>query len=200
MSISQKIGIWLYRNIDKGFIYQILKDLHKNIRYIFYIFLPTSSFLIMNFLANTIDITKYEEKNIIFALFVVFCIKITIAGVTSILSLFWTYESLFNINIEQKIKEQKEKKRFIKKNKLQWWRLRNMHILVRFLIYLLVSYITIIYIKIIAFASFIENSTGINLFANNFELLMKYTTVSLILIVLVVEFLVRKNIKKRLVK
>ena len=30
MSISQKIGIWLYRNIDKGFIYQILKDLHKN--------------------------------------------------------------------------------------------------------------------------------------------------------------------------
>jgi polyferredoxin len=154
----------------------------------------------MNFLANTIDITKYEEKNIIFALFVVFCIKITIAGVTSILSLFWTYESLFNINIEQKIKEQKEKKRFIKKNKLQWWRLRNMHILVRFLIYLLVSYITIIYIKIIAFASFIENSTGINLFANNFELLMKYTTVSLILIVLITEFLVRKNIKKRLVK
>ena len=50
------------QNIDKGFIYHILKDLDKNIRYIFYIFLPTASFLIMNFLANTVDI-RLNEKN-----------------------------------------------------------------------------------------------------------------------------------------
>lgn len=134
MNILQHIALKWYKTIDgaNGTLYNMLKELHISIRVIFYISLPL--IILFSFKAGeqVLPLNGFEALyNIIGYL--------TAFGA----SLVFTYESIYNLNVRAILEHQKTTQDYIKKNKLQKWRLRNMSYIKRILVYI-VSYILLI--------------------------------------------------------
>lgn len=143
----QKIAYAWYRMFDSsGFIFKLLAGQHFIVRFFIYILLPISFYFIMAGAGTAIS--KYSPQYAE-GYFEVFGTALLYSG-TFFTALLSTYESIIYID------SSKIQKSFLRKQntqKQEQWRLRNMHYLVRALIYASLWFfdVLIIYIVIIGF-------------------------------------------------
>lgn len=140
------LALWFSRKIDNNLlIYTILKDLNVYIRYFIYIFLPASIFLSLIFLVKFFISLNPFDLNMIYLNMIDkgFIVVAFIAFLMNSLIIFYEpfYRDKRDLK-ELKLQEQ-EIKRLKKIRKAEFWRLRNMNLFFRFLIYVSVIFITL---------------------------------------------------------
>jgi hypothetical protein len=116
----------------------MLRSVNKWVRYGFYLLLVFSFVFVIEKAGQIIDIRSYDSIPVFAQSLLLFCglfVKwLSIVFVVGIAS----YEALYssNFDIEKYLQQYKSKQDFIKLNKLEKWRLRNMHFVFRTLIYI----------------------------------------------------------------
>lgn len=190
LSIPQKIAMkWLTIIDSNQAFFLLLKPLHVSLRAIFYTLLIAGTFVILNVALSFVELTR--ELSLLIAL-------IPTSGVSFIIF----YEAIFSLNIQEILKARKEKEQFIKTNKLQKWRLRNMSFWVRIILYLAVYIILQQFLQIASMVAFLESvpaptQTQIAEFINEFQTLLKYATVAYVLILGSLEYFINQRKAKQ---
>lgn len=204
MTLTPKIGFWWYQTFDSsGFLFNSLKQLHKSYRYLFYIALCTSLYFFIKFVGSYINLNDYRELSDGIKSILNICgqllLFITVFFTTGIFS----YESLFHLNLKHLTVKYKLKNQYIKENKLQYWRLRNMKWWIRILVYLgawCFTYLIIEQASISAFLNVYEGKVNEDIYTQflyAYNLFVKQFTIGFLIITFLLDFLVRKNIKAR---
>lgn len=189
-NLTQKIAIkWLVLIDSNQALFLLLKPLHVSLRAIFYTLLIAGTFVILNVALSFVELTR--ELSLLIAL-------IPTVGVSFIIF----YETIFSLNIQEILKAKKEKEQFIKTNKLQKWRLRNMSFWVRIILYLAVYIILQQFLQIASMVAFLEtvsqpSQAQISEFINEFQTLLKYVTVAYILILGSLEYFINQRKAKQ---
>lgn len=196
MKYIQNIALSWHSTFDNNsFILNNLKVLNKNVRFAFYIFLILAFYISLVFFKNYgLSFIDNAPFKIILDSFLSFIIYV----VTFATSLIVSYESIIDVDSDALIKAKKDKKQYIKDNKLQKWRLRNMNIFFRILIYLLVYFILVqmsMFFGVNGFMS--EFGAGatqeqFNSFIASFDNFIKYFTFVYVIIVLFIDYRVKK--------
>ncbi len=186
LTIPQKIAIkWLTLIDSNQAFFLLLKPLHVSLRAIFYTLLIAGTFVILNVALSFVELTR--ELSLLIAL-------IPTIGVSFIIF----YETIFSINVQEILKARKEKEQFIKAQKLQKWRLRNMSFWVRIILYLILYIILQQFLQIASMVAFLESVTAptqtqISEFINEFQTLLKYVTVTYVLILGSLEYFINQR-------
>lgn len=190
LTITQKIAMkWLTIIDSNQAFFLLLKPLHVSLRAIFYTLLIAGTFVILNVALSFVELTR--ELSLLIAL-------IPTSGVSFIIF----YEAIFSLNIQEILKARKEKEQFIKTNKIEKWRLRNMSFWVRIILYLILYLILYIilqqFLQIASMVAFLESVTAptqtqISEFINEFQTLLKYSTVAYVLILLSLEYFINQR-------
>ena len=190
LTIPQTIAIkWLTIIDSNQAFFLLLKPLHVSLRAIFYTLLIAGTFVILNVALSFVELTR--ELSLLIAL-------IPTIGVSFIIF----YEAIFSLNIQEILKARKEKEQFIKTNKLQKWRLRNMSFWVRIILYLAVYIILQQFLQITSMVAFFETvsqptQAQINEFINQFQTILKYATVTYILMLGTLEYFINQRKAKQ---
>ncbi len=186
LTIPQKIAIkWLTLIDSNQAFFLLLKPLHVSLRAIFYTLLIAGTFVILNVALSFMELTR--DLSLLIAL-------IPTVGVSFIIF----YETIFSINVQEILKARKEKEQFIKAQKLQKWRLRNMSFWVRIILYLILYIILQQFLQIASMVAFLESVTAptqtqISEFINEFQTLLKYVTVTYVLILGSLEYFINQR-------
>lgn len=190
LTIPQKIAIkWLTLIDSNQAFFLLLKPLHVSLRAIFYTLLIAGTFVILNVALSFMELTR--DLSLLIAL-------IPTVGVSFIIF----YETIFSINVQEILKARKEKEQFIKAQKLQKWRLRNMSFWVRIILYLILYIILQQFLQIASMVAFLESVTAptqtqISEFINEFQTLLKYVTVTYVLILGSLEYFINQRKAKQ---
>lgn len=190
LTIPQKIAIkWLTLIDSNQAFFLLLKPLHVSLRAIFYTLLIAGTFVILNVALSLVELTK--DLSLLIAL-------IPTIGVSFIIF----YEAIFSLDIQEILKARKEKEQFIKAQKLQKWRLRNMSFWVRIILYLIFYIILQQFLQIASMVAFFETvpqptQAQINEFINQFQTILKYATVTYILMLGTLEYLITRRKAKQ---
>lgn len=137
MKIAIKIAlIWLSIFDKHRLLFKTIKPLNKYFRWFLYVSTNIAFYFFINFMEK-ISISFIVSYNFDST---VESIIISMFGFFKILSMifmfgFFFLEFIINFDVEKYQKEKLEKEEYIIKNKLQWWRLRNCHFMVRIFIY-----------------------------------------------------------------
>ena len=137
MKILINIGlIWLQIFDKHRLLFKTIKPLNKYFRWFLYIATNIAFYFFINFMEkiSISFIASYSFDPTVES------IIISMFGFFKILSIifmfgFFFLEFIINFDVEKYQKEKLEKEEYIIKNKLQWWRLRNCHFMVRIFIY-----------------------------------------------------------------
>lgn len=200
MKLTQRLGINFANTFDKSlFLYTSLKGLHILYRYSFYILLVLALYFTITKVEEVINIGSYEYIPIyIQNLLIVIGLLIKFFAVLFTMGIF-AYESIYNIDLDKYLEELKSKNQFIKDNKLQKWRLRNMNIFFRALIYIGVwcfLYLIIEDILISAFFDVYGHNPSKKIYIKfliDYDLIIKYFTGIYLITIMILDFFVRKN-------
>ena len=127
---------WLKVFDKQKLLFKTLKSFNIWIRYMIYIFVNIAFYFFADYLlkisSNYIKIYNFnpiiQDFFINSLKFVGFIALIFCAGI-------FLLEFLMKIDVEKYQNEKEDKEKYIKTNKLQWWRLRNCHFMVRIFIY-----------------------------------------------------------------
>jgi hypothetical protein len=197
LSIIQNIALFFYKTIDKnGFLYLALNSLHKYLRWTFYIGLVLSLYLFLNFIGGFILLENYHiSANTVNLLNFLGILTINLSTIYS--SLIITYESIYNLNMQEVLIAQKKRKEFIKLNKLQWWRLRNMPFIFRALFYIVTYGFIYMILSFSAVAAMLDTTTlnaqNINLFFQEFESMIQIYSLVYVIVAITFDYFVSKN-------
>lgn len=190
LTLTQKIAIkWLTTIDSNQALFLLLKPLHVSIRAIFYTLLIVGTFLIPKFGLSLVELTRD--------------LSLSIALIPTIgVSFIVFYEAIFELNIQEILKAKKEKEQFIKTNKLQKWRLRNMSFWIRIILYLTLYIILQQFLQIASIVAFFETvpqptPTQTAGFINEFQTILKYFTVAYILILGTLEYFINQRKAKQ---
>ena len=206
-NIGITLGLWWISTFDKSqFLFKSLRTLPVYLRYLFYVSLITALYFTIVKLGTMIDIRSYTSIPVfIQSLLILIGLGIKILSILFTIGIV-NYESLYssNFDVDSHLQEQKQKKEFIKINKLEKWRLRNLHGLLRILVYQgfwAFSYLIIEDILINAFF----NVYGLNpskeiyiKFLYEFDFTIKFFTAIYLIIVVILDYFVRKRKNRRL--
>ncbi len=137
MKIAIKIAlIWLSIFDKHRLLFKTIKPLNKYFRWFLYVSTNIAFYFFINFMEkiSISFIASYSFDPTVES------IIISMFGFFKILSIifmfgFFFLEFIINFDVEKYQKEKLEKEEYIIKNKLQWWRLRNCHFMVRIFIY-----------------------------------------------------------------
>ena len=137
MKIAIKIAlIWLSIFDKHRLLFKTLQPLNKYFRWFLYVSTNIAFYFFINFMEkiSISFIASYSFDPTVES------IIISMFGFFKILSIifmfgFFFLEFIINFDVEKYQKEKLEKEEYIIKNKLQWWRLRNCHFMVRIFIY-----------------------------------------------------------------
>lgn len=190
LTLAQQIGIkWLTSIDSNAALYLLLKPLPVALRMSFYVVLIAGIFLILKLILSFIEFTSELGSFIalvptLFASCIIF------------------YELLYVLNIEEILKEKREKKQFIKAHKLQKWRLRNMSFWVRLLLYLVLYIASQQFIQITSTVAFFTSTQAptqaqIMQFIREFQIFIKWFTVSYVAILGILEYFIAKRKAKQ---
>lgn len=189
----QKIALSYYRYIDGGYLFEIIKGLNPISRLLFYIGYSVSFYISLKFIGSFIN-----PQNEILALLATKAGQIVLYLGTMLSTLLTTYESILQNDPKALLKELKSKEAYIKKNKLQWYRLRNMSLFTRSIIYISM-YIALSYIlNILSFASYVQTQTvPMEQYIKEFKTIFNYFAIGFIFSILTIEYFTRKKIKEK---
>ena len=130
-NFTQKIALTWLKNIDRSLIiYNMLRDYSLPVRLLFYAALSGFTTFGMIFAASFINIHTAPEP-------FVWLGKLLYWGVIVGMGLIISLESVYKLDVAQIFRDGAKQKQDIKAQKLQFWRLRNMPIYARILIYIL---------------------------------------------------------------
>lgn len=188
INIFQKLGLFFYETIDRGFLFVALKSVNRFYRYGFYLFFLSAAYVFNSQIINLVEIQFFKPF--------LFWVNMSILF---FLSFMICYETLFKIDVEEITEQRKEKRRLIKLEKLQWWRLRNMNMFYRYVFYITV-YIVIQQILIFNALYFMQSvsfsKSEYTTLLSDFNHTMHYFTFSYILVVIALDYFVEKERKK----
>ncbi len=202
MNIGQKLALVWLTTFDKSqFLYKSLKSVSFIYRYSFYILITVSLWFLIEKVGVMIDIRAYDSIPVFAQTLIIFCglfIKYSsILFVTALAS----YEAIYNFDVNRYLVELRSKKQFIKENKLQKWRLRNMNIFFRILVYLglwCFLYLLLEDILLNAFFDIYGHNPTKEIYIKfliDYDLTIKYFTGIYFISIIVLDFFVRKNRK-----
>jgi len=198
---TEILALFFRKNIDSNLaIYTMVKGLNKYVRYIFYIFLIFGSsfgfYYLSFFLLENNSLGLSENILKIFEILFIFS-SIYIFMICSSVSF---YESVVNTDFKLLVEKQKEQNRMIKEQKAEKWRLRNMNIFLRFVIYFMIwfSILQFYYYGVISFLanSDINENEMIRVLNEEMNSFTIYLTVASLIAMMIVEFFIKKNKNK----
>mgnify|MGYP001770780819 CR=1 FL=1 len=206
MNFTEKLAVTWLTTFDKSmFIYYMLRSVNQWVRYGFYLLLVLSFVFVIEKAGQIIDIRSYDSIPVFAQSLLLFCglfLKwlsiVFIVGVAS-------YEALYssNFDIEKYLKEYKSKQDFIKLNKLEKWRLRNMHGFFRTLIYLALYCFLYLFLEDIIISAFLDyynnqpSKEAYIRFLYDFNIFMISYSIIFIALMLILDYFVRKNKRRR---
>ncbi len=202
MKAGQKLGLLWLTTFDRSqFLYKSLKSVSFIYRYSFYILITVSLWFLIEKVGVMIDIRDYDSIPVFAQTLIIFCglfIKYTsIIFVTALAS----YEAIYDFDVDKYLEELKTKKQFIKDNKLQKYRLRNMNIFFRILAYIglwCFLYLLLEDILISAFFDIYGHNPTKEIYIKfliDYDLTIKYFTGMYLITIMILDFFVRKNRK-----
>ena len=187
--------IWHSTFDNNSFILNNLKTLNRTVRFAFYIFLTLSFYISLIFLKNYgLGFVDNAPLKIILDSFLSFIIYVATFGT----SLIVTYESIINEDSDALIQDRKDRKQYIIDNKLQKWRVRNMNIFFRILVYIVLYYMLVqmsLFFGLNGFINeFADGATQeqLNSFLTGFDKFIKYFTFIYVIIALFVDYKAKK--------
>lgn len=200
-NIGITLGLWWLSTFDKSqFLFKSLKILPLYIRYLFYILLVTTLYFTITKLGAIIDVRSYTSIPVFIQ-----SLLILIGFGIKALSIIFTmgivnYESLYsnNFNLDLYLQEQKQKKEFIKINKLEKHRLRNMNWFIRVLLYTTIWCFLYLLLEDILISAFF-NVYGLNppkeiyIKFYDYDFTIKFFTAIYLILVVILDYFVRKN-------
>lgn len=137
-NLGTTLGLWWLSTFDKSqFLFKSLKILPIYIRYLFYISLVGAFYFTITKLEAVIDIRLYSSIPVfIQSLLILIGFGVKVLSILFSIGIF-AYENLYsnNFDVDKYLEQQKQKKQYIKENKLEKHRLRNMHWFIRILLY-----------------------------------------------------------------
>lgn len=202
MNIGQKLGLLWLTTFDRSqFLYKSLKSVSFIYRYSFYILTTFSLWFLIEKVAVMIDIRSYSHVPLFAQNLIVFSgLFIKYASIIFVMALA-SYEAIYDFDVDKYLEELKTKKQFLKDNKLQKWRLRNMHIFFRVLFYIglwCFLYLLLEDILISAFFDIYGHSPTKEIYIKfliDYDLTIKYFTGIYLTFIAILDFFVRKNRK-----
>lgn len=203
LNILQAIGIFWLKNIDSSLLlFNTLKSLNQGFRLFFYIGLVGFTIFGMKFAMAFVDFSTAPM-----AWLWTFLTQVIFYGVIIGISLVFTIESIIKLDVAQILQERKAQKEQIKAQKLQFWRLRNMNIFVRILIYISFYLLCVFIIQIASMGAFIEifaaatsgadTEKQIAIFIQSYESLTRWVTFIYLISALVLDYFVNKKIAQK---
>lgn len=201
INIGITLGLWWLSTFDKSqFLFKSLKTIPVYFRYFFYVSLTVALYFAITELGTIINVRSYSIPIFIQSLLI-----LTGFGVKLLTILFTigivNYESLYsnNFDVDKHLAQQKQKKQFIKENKLEKWRLKNMHWLIRVLLYTTIWCFLYLLLEDILISTFF-NVYGSNppkeiyiRFLYDYDFIIKCFTGIYIILVSILDYFVRKN-------
>ncbi len=202
MKAGQKLGLLWLTTFDRSqFLYKSLKSVSFIYRYSFYILITVSLWFLIEKVGVMIDIRAYDSIPIFAQTLIIFCgLFIKYASIIFVMALA-NYEAIYNFDVDKYLEELKSKKQFIKDNKLQKWRLRNMHIFFRILAYIglwCFLYLLLEDILISAFFDIYGHNPTKEIYIKfliDYDLTIKYFTGIYLITIMILDFFIRKNRK-----
>lgn len=205
INIGITLGLWWLSTFDKSqFLFKSLKTIPVYFRYFFYVSLTVALYFAITELGTIINVRSYSIPIFIQSLLI-----LTGFGVKLLTILFTigivNYESLYsnNFDVDKHLKQQKQKKQFIKENKLEKWRLKNMHWLIRVLLYTTIWCFLYLLLEDILVSLFF-NVYGSNpskeiyiKFLYDYDFVIKCFIGIYLILVLILDYFVRKNQKSK---
>jgi hypothetical protein len=203
MNLTQRLALTWLTTFDKSlFLFTSLKGLNTIFRYAFYISLVLALCFVILKLEVIIDIRSYDIPIFIQNLLIILRLGVKFLTVIFTIGIF-SYESIYNLDVNKYLEEQKQKEEFIKKNKLQKWRLRNMNILLRVIIYIgLWCFLYLLFedILISSFFSVYGDTPSKEIYIQfliDYDKTIKYFTAIYLVSIAILDFFVRKNRKAK---
>lgn len=202
MNVGQKLGLLWLTTFDRSqFLFKSLKSVNFIYRYSFYILITVSLWFLIEKVGVMIDIRTYDSIPVFAQTLIIFCgLFIKYASIIFVTALA-SYEAIYDFDVDKYLEELKTKKQFIKDNKLQKWRLRNMHIFFRVLVYIglwCFLYLIIEDILISAFFDVYGHNPSKEIYIKfliDYDLSIKYFTGIYLITIMILDFFVRKNRK-----
>ncbi|MGB3751938.1 MAG: hypothetical protein WA945_10250 [Arcobacteraceae bacterium] len=160
LPMSDFLALFFSRKVDNNLlIYSIIKDLNIYVRYFIYIVMPAILFVGLFFGSKFfLELNPFQlSSEAIFLLEYLMMAIIYVTYILAVLVIF--YEPFFRD--QRDLKELKDfenlKSDLRKEKKMQWWRLRNMTVWTRIIVYILFLFVTapLYYISIFLTISFI---------------------------------------------
>ncbi len=137
INIGITLGLWWLSTFDKSqFLFKSLKTIPVYFRYFFYISLTVALYFTITKIGAVVDVRSYSIPVFIQSLLTLIGFGIKALSIIFTIGIC-NYENLYsgNYDVDKHMEQQKQKKQFIKENKLEKWRLRNMYWLIRVLLY-----------------------------------------------------------------
>ncbi len=127
---------WLKVFDKQKLLFKTLQPLNKYFRWFLYVSTNIAFYFFISFLTRiSINyIISYNFSPFVEETMISLLMFFKVLGIIFILG-FFSLEILMNFDLEKYEKEKEDKENYIKANKLQWWRLRNCHFMVRIFIY-----------------------------------------------------------------
>lgn len=200
-NIGITLGLWWLSTFDKSqFLFKSLKTIPVYFRYFFYISLTVALYFTITKLGANIDIKSYSIPVFIQSLLTLIGFGIKALSIIFTIGIC-NYESLYsgNFDVDSHFQELKQKKEFIKINKLEKWRLKNMHWFIRVLLYTTIWCFLYLLLEDILVSSFF-NVYGSNpskeiyiKFLYDYDYVIKWFTSIYVILVSILDYFVRKN-------
>ena len=201
-NLGTTLGLWWLSTFDKSqFLFKSLKTIPVYFRYCFYILLTVALYFTITKLGANIYIKSYSIPIFIQSLLTLIGFGIKALSIIFTIGIC-NYESLYsgNYDVDKHMEQQKQKKQFIKENKLEKWRLKNMHWLIRVLLYGTIWCFLYLLLEDILISAFF-NVYGSNpskeiyiKFLYDYDYVIKwFTSIYVILVSILDYFFVRRN-------
>lgn len=200
MNAGQRLGLLWLTTFDRSqFLYKSLKSVNFIFRYSFYILITVSLWFLIEKVGVMIDIRAYDSIPVFAQTLIIFSgLFIKYASIIFVMALA-SYEAIYAFDVDKYLEELKSKKQFIKENKLEKWRLRNINIFFRVLFYIGLWCFLYLLLEDILISAFFD-IYGHNLskdiyikFLIDYDLTIKYFTGIYFITIMILDFFVRKN-------
>jgi len=199
MTFFQNIAIVWYRMFDStGFLFDFASSFKLRImRFFFYASFPSFIYIGMFLLGSMINLNVLFSEDEILITLAQTIGRYTVYSATLIAALMVTYESVLNVDMEEKYHQYLQHISLLKREKRQWWRLRNMYFAYRILLYTF-TFMLVVNIAQMAMLSMpLPYQTDMTEFKEEYKTLLNYVISIYLIILVIVEYFARRNRRKR---
>jgi hypothetical protein len=201
LTLTQMVAVYWLKTIDpRLLLFKPLKSVNQGLRLTAYTGLILYLYFFLQFSTSLIGgyFDTAPMADVWYSLGDIIYYGILVGAV-----LIFTLESVYKLDVAQILSDIKTRKQFVKQNKLQFWRLRNMHFFFRMLLYFAFYMSCLFVIQMSAFALFAdifvaakntpETHQQIALFIHEYESFTRWFTFLYFTGVLILDYFIHKK-------